>query len=241
MISAPTVTDALAGAQRPLPNPAVKAAGKTMLVAGASGRLGERILARALASPGYDRVYVIASDPMPSTEIKLTALTTAAWTSHIDHVIAVLGVENPGELSAARRRTEVFSPLAADQVLLLARHAKAMGVSRFMLVTPVDVLMQPAALRAQLGNLMEAELHRMGFESLLLVRPSDSELRQRQAGLAKRLMRLIVDLASGLLVGPRYTPLSVEHTARAAVRALQESGHGLTVLETDRLQLFANV
>ncbi len=240
MSSAPTVADALAGARRPHPLPVAQVPGKTVLVAGASGRLGEWILARVLASPAYRQVYVTASDSMFSTEAKLSALTGDAWTAHVDHVIAVPGASHTGESPFSHRRTEVFSPLELEQVLPLARHAKAMGASRFMLVTPVDVMLQPAALRAQLGSVMEVDLHHIGFELLLLVRPSDTELRRRQGNVAQRLMRAVVDTAAGLLVGSRYTPLSVDKTARAAVRALQESEPGLMVLETDRLHLFAN-
>jgi hypothetical protein len=237
MSAAPTIADALAGAQHQPLDPSLNAP-KSVLIAGAAGRLGERILAGALASSGYRDVYVLASDEMPSTEAKLTALIGAGgdnWPAHIDHVIAVPGTVAPHEVFAARRRTEVFSPLATDQVLPLARLARAMGVSRFMLVTPIDVLGQPAALRSQLGNLMEAELHRMGFESLLLVRPSDFEYRRHEGGFGKRLTRMVVDVARGLLVGPRHAPASIEDTARAAVRVMQEAGPGLTVLETDHL------
>jgi hypothetical protein len=238
MNSAPTVADVLAGARRAHPKPAVQAIGKTVLVAGARGRLGERILARLLASSAYREVYVTASDVMPSTEAKLTALTGDDWRAQIDQVIAVPGIEQAADNPFNRRRTEVFSALAPDGILPLARHARAMGATRFMLVTPIDVMLQPAALRAHLGNLTEAELHRMGFESLLLVRPSDTELRRRQGNLGQRLIRLMVDTAGGLMVGARHTPLSVDNIARATVRALQESGPGLTVLETERLHVY---
>jgi hypothetical protein len=238
MSRAPTVADAIAGAQRPIPV-ATSSSGKTVLVAGASGRLGERILAGVLASPAYRKVYVMAADPMPSTEPKLAAVTAFDWTTQIDHVIVVPGIDEAHDTPFNRRRTEVFSSLAPDQVLPLARHARAMGASRFMLVVPLDVMLQPAALRSQVSNLTEAELHQMGFETLLLVRPSDAETRRRRGNLAKRLMRTIADMAAGLLVGPRHTPLSLEKTARAVVRALQESVPGLIVLETDRLHLFA--
>ncbi|MDB5764235.1 MAG: hypothetical protein JWQ21_3230 [Herminiimonas sp.] len=232
MKSTPTVADALAGAQY---RASTRTSHKTILIAGAAGKLGERILARVLGAPDYRRIYALASAPMASTEEKLTALTQTEWNFHVDDVIAVVGDDNKNAVLPARKRTEVFSSLFPGEVASLAHHAKSVGVSRFMLVTPTNVLSQPAAVYAQLANLMEAELHRIGFESLLLVRPSDHEIRQRQRGFARRLMSLVIDTATGLMVGLKHTPLSIEDTARAAVYAMQDSARGLTIIETDRL------
>lgn len=228
----PTIADALAGARY---GGAVAVETKSVLVAGAAGRLGERVLARVLGASEYSRIYVLASDAMRSTEAKLTALTQDEWTDHVDHVIAVVGEAGPLAVSIERMRTEVFLPLPPDQVLPLARQAKAQGASRFMLVTPTDVLSQPGALYAQFSNLMETELHQLGFESLIIVRPSDHELRQRYGSFAARFVATLIDTARGLMVGLKHTPLSLEDTARAVVRAMLDSTQGLNIIETDRL------
>lgn len=233
----PTVADALAGARYQAPRQSEM---KSVLIAGAAGRLGERILARVLGAPHYERIYVLASEAMASTEAKLTALRQSDWDSQVDHVIAVISEHDNCVALPARNRTEVFSALTAEQVLPLALQAKSLGASRFMLVTPTNILSQPSAVYAQLANLMEAELHRIGFDALLLMRPSDREIRLRQQGLPMRLLSLLIDTVTGLMVGTRHTPLSIENTARAAVRAMQDSGHGLSILEPDRLHQFIN-
>ncbi|MDB5842260.1 MAG: hypothetical protein JWQ23_4212 [Herminiimonas sp.] len=233
MKPAPTVADAIAGARH---QPAIARRGKSVLVAGAAGRLGERVLARVLGSPDYERIYVLAAITMPSTEKKLIAVTQPGWTFPVDHVIAVVGDEGAEQVLPRRKRTEVFDALAASQVVPLAHQARANGAARFMLVTPTNILSQPSALHGQVATLMDAELNAMGFESLLLVRPSDHETRRRGAGFAKRFLGLIIDTAAGLMAGTKYMPLSIEDTARAAVRAIEESGDGLVVIETDRLQ-----
>jgi hypothetical protein len=232
MSSAPTLADALAGARYQAPGKAIK---KTVLLAGAAGPLGERILTRLLGAQEYQCIYVLASEPMRSTEAKLTALTFDEWYCRVDHVIAVVSEQSPNVVLHARKRTEIFSSLTPDQVLPLARHAKSLDVSRFMLVTPTNVLAQPAAVYAQLASLMEADLHQLGFESLLLVRPSDHEIRQRRNSIGKRLMNLVVDTATGLMAGLKHTPLSLEDSARAIVRAMLDSANGLNIIEPDRL------
>jgi hypothetical protein len=83
--------------------------------------------------------------------------------------------------------------------------------------------------------LTEAELHQIGFESLLLVRPSDAALRQRQSGIGKRLIGMLVNTAAGLMVGTRHAPLSIDDTARAIVRATGEQRGGLRIIESDHL------
>ena len=232
MKPAPTVADALAGARYQAPRPNNQ---KTVLLAGAAGRLGERILTRVLGAQEYQRIFVLASDEMRSTEAKLTALSFDQWRHRIDHVIAVVADAGTHAMPHGRKRTEIFSSLTPDQVLSVAQRAKSLGVSRFMLVTPINVLSQPAAVYAQLANLMEADLHQLGFESLLLVRPSDHEIRQRQSNVARRIMAMIVDTTRGLMMGLKHTPLSLENTARAVVQVMIESKNGLHVIETDRL------
>ncbi len=229
----PTVADALAGARYQVP---AHAGRKSVVIAGAAGRLGERVLARVLGTPHYHRIYALASEVMPSTEAKLIALRQSEWTSTVDDVIAVVGEGNANSaLPSRRNRTEAFSALTVDQVLPLAIHAKSMGASRFMLVTPTNILSQPSALYAQLANLMEVELHRIGFDSLLLVRPSDHEIRQRQKGLPARVLSLLIDTITGFMAGTKHTPLSIEDIARAAVCAMLDSTPGLSILEPDRL------
>lgn len=228
----PTVADALAGAGYRAPAHADR---KSVVVAGAAGRLGERVLARVLGTPHYHRIFALASEAMPSTEAKLTTLRQSDWTSTVDDVIAVVGEGNTNSALPLRNRTEAFSALAVDQVLPLALHAKSMGVSRFMLVTPTNILSQPSALYAQLSNLMEIELHRIGFDSLLLVRPSDHEIRQRQKGLPARVLSLLIDTITGFMAGTKHTPLSIEDIARASVNAMLDSTPGLSILEPDRL------
>lgn len=228
----PTVTDALAGARYQAP----ATSQPSVLIAGAAGRLGERVLAHLLGSGKYRRIHALASEPMRSTESRLHALTLAQWQERVDHVIAVVDDREPvSPAGVARRRTEVFCSLAGGDVLALAQRAEALRVARFMLVTPVNVLAQPAAMRAQPGDETEMQLHRMRFESLLLVRPSDHELRIRRSGIGQRFWRLLVDTAAGLMAGARHAPLSLDNTARALVQALLAGEPGLSVIEMDQL------
>ncbi len=228
----PTVADALAGARYLVPG---KARQKTVLVVGAAGRLGERVLVRMLGAPGYHKIYVLAANDMPSTEAKLCPITLSSWTTQIDDVIAVVSESTEPSVGLPRKRTEIFSSLSADTVLSLAQQAKALGARRFILVTPTDVLAQPAAIYAQLSNLMEARLHHIGFESLVLVRPSDFEVRNRQSGFVKRFWSILSNTAAGLMVGLKHTPLSLEDTARAIVYLLNDDAPGLRIIEIDHL------
>ena len=44
---------------------------RTALIAGASGLVGSRCLARLLAEPAYDRVIALVRRPMPQTDPRL--------------------------------------------------------------------------------------------------------------------------------------------------------------------------
>lgn len=227
-MSPPTVADALAGA-RYLPPAATNA--KTVLLVGAAGRLGERVLVRLLGTAEYRRVYVMAEDAMQSTEPKLAPLVSTEWDHPIDHVIAVVSEDASAGSTIFRKRTEIYSSLQPAEVMPLARQAASLGVSRFVLVTPTDVLSQPSAVYAQIANLMEVELHQIGFQSLLLVRPSDSEVRRRHGTLGERMVHVLVNTMAGLMVGAKHAPLSLDKTARAIVHAVLDAPLGINVIE----------
>lgn len=232
MMAPPSVADALAGARY---QPPVADAAKTVLLAGAAGRLGERILVRLLGTAEYRQVHVMAEDTLPSTEPKLAPLTVSQWSHPVDHVIAVVSEDAVVEQQGLRKRTEIYSSLPPSAILPLARQAANLGVRRFVLVTPTDVLFQPAAVYAQLANLMEVELHRIGFESLLLVRPSGNEVRRRHGNMGERLFHMLLNVAAGLMVGARHAPLSLDRTARAVVQAMLDAKPGTSIIEHEHL------
>jgi hypothetical protein len=228
----PSVADALAGAQFQAPAQAKR---PSVLIAGADSRLGERILERVLGSGEYSRIHVLAADAMRSTESRLTALSFDEWTTRVDHVIAVVDDRDHGSAHLVpRKRTEIFSSLAVKDVPDLARRAEALGVVRFMLVTSTDPWSRPAAMHAQLANVMEAELTRLQFESLLLVRPAQYGMRHRSGQWRERFLRLLLDTMKGLMAG-KHPPITLDKTAQAIVKAIFDSPAGLTILETERL------
>ena len=187
----PSVTDALVGSRFQAPTQAKR---PTVLIAGADSRLGERILERLLGSGEYSQIYVLAADTMRSTEKHLNAILLDDWTICIDHVIAVINDRDLGRVhSISHKRTEIFSSLAVGDVLELAGRAEAHGTSRFMLVTPTDPWSTPAAVYAQLANVMEAELYRLHFEALLLVRPAQHGRGHRRGHFSQRFLGLMVD------------------------------------------------
>lgn len=231
----PTIADVFAGAQYGLPAKTQRR--RKVLLVGAASRLGERVLSRLLASSQYERIYVLTQDTLASTETKLCPMSISAWTHQIDDVIAVVSSTATGATTLPRKRTEIYSSLAPNAVLAFATQAKAHGVTRFMLITPTDILTQPAAIYAQLANVMEVELHHIGFESLVVVRPSDYEIRQRNAGFGARYWNILLNTMTGLMVGKRHIPLSLEQTASAVVQAMLESDSGLRIIEADRLRM----
>jgi|GEM_PF-6232187 len=235
----PSVADAIAGAQHPGQRAPKK---PTVLVAGAAGRLGERILSRLLGSGDYSRIYVLANDDMRSTESRLTAVTLDHWNERVDHVIAVVEDRDAGGLAhIARKRTDIFSALEAAEVPAIAQRAESLGVARLMVVTPGDPGARPAAIYAQLANVMEADLARLQFEALLLVRPAGlggaAARPSGFSGLAQRFLHLLLDTARGLMVG-KHPPLSLENAARAIVTAMFASAPGIHVIEPEKLHAF---
>lgn len=144
-----------------------------LLVAGATGVLGNEVLRRLVGSGRFVHTEVLASEPMTSG---LPAVGIAlAGASSIEHwaarpVPAQTGVImfEPPRLYYGRERT-LWTPMP-EQLPALARWLKSCGVQTLVVVMPHAPGRLPEALKRGLANLDEQAVVALGFERMLLVR-----------------------------------------------------------------------
>lgn len=144
-----------------------------LLVAGATGVLGNEVLRRLVGSGRFAHTEVLASEAMtaglPQVGIALTG------TSSIEHwaarpVPAQTGVImfEPPRLYYGRERT-LWTPMP-EQLPALARWLQRCGVQTLVVVMPHAPGRLPEALKRGLANLDEQAVAALGFERMLLVR-----------------------------------------------------------------------
>ena len=154
---------------------------QTILLAGASGLVGNRVLRRMLGEPGFAgrviapvRKALTASDPRllaPVLDFSLgdedfaQALDAVAPGS-VDTYVCCLGTT----LKAAGSR-QAFIAVDRELVLRLSRIARARGARQAILVSSVGASRQSANFYLRVKGEVEDALEQAGYERLDLMRP----------------------------------------------------------------------
>jgi hypothetical protein len=162
---------ALQSALRP-PPPAL--AKPRLLVAGATGVLGNEVLRRLAGSGRYAHTEVLATEAMATGLSGVGIVLTGApspieqWAARPLPAHTGLVMFEPPRLFYGRERT-LWTP-APSELPALARWLKRCGVQTLVVVVPHATGRLPDALKRGLANLDEQAVAALGFERLLLVR-----------------------------------------------------------------------
>lgn len=142
----------------------------TLLVAGATGALGNAVLRRLLGTQHYSHAHVLAREPismgMRSVHIVNMGSDMANWPPlQADTAVVMF---DPPRMYYQRERA-LFTPLP-EQLPELAAWLKASGVRSLAIALPHAQGSLPEALKRGLANLDEQAVAALGFERLLIVR-----------------------------------------------------------------------
>ncbi|MBL8279328.1 MAG: hypothetical protein JNL93_21865 [Pelomonas sp.] len=199
----------------PLGQPGVAPAQPVLLV-GAGGRLGSALLAEALVAGRFASVAALVAAPLTSTVRGLQALTMDRWGAPgpLGATVALVAFERE---RFSNGRDDAFVMPHPAELPALARRLHAGGVRRLMVVLPHAGSMLPGALAAGFGSHAEAAVAALGFEQLVLVKPSQHASPAPVAGWLQRLARWWLSQLRWM-VPQREQPLRSEVLARLAVQ-----------------------
>lgn len=204
------------------------------LLAGATGLVG-RELCRLWPGPGHLRLLV--RRPLPAAPgaaamvvdfAALPPLPPAAW------AFCALGTTIKAAGSQA-----AFRAVDHDAVLTLARAARAAGVRRFGVVSALGADPLSGNFYSRVKGEVEAALGGLGFETLVIARPSllagDRESLGQPARPGER-FALALTRPLAPLIPAAWRPIAADRVARALLRALAEGTPGTRVLDSAVLQ-----
>ncbi len=221
------IDQALAG-QRP--GAAADAPQRSALALGLVGGLGEELLAALMSAPEYRAVFVGVTNMIGSASPKFRPWLVGRGTPVVDDAfIGVTGEETfVPSASPIRRYGE------AD-VLEAARAARDAGAKTLVLVAPLPALLQMGEATRTLASVDDVALVGMGFERLLIVRPTSPDDPRRAANAFVSQVR-----AAGRALAPFRPPSSgggvgAPTAAQAIVEAVRRARPGVTVLGAKEL------
>ena len=211
---------------------------RVALIAGATGLVGQAVLTLLLADARYSTVHVVGrrapdvQHPKLIVHISASLLETAC--PAVDDVFIALGttIKVAGSQAA-------FKAIDGDAVVAIASAAKAAGASRLAVVSAMGASTQSGIFYNQVKGEMEAAVSQLGFETLVIARPSllagdRSALKQPKRG-SEKFAQMAFKLLKPLIPA-NYRAINASSVAKAMVSTLQTAGAGKHVLLSGEMQ-----
>jgi len=208
-----------------------------LLLAGGTGLVGREVARLAAADPQWQPLRLLArrAVPVPAgaqlLQVDFKALPAlppcAAACCTLGTTLAVAGSK------------EAFRAVDFDAVLAFARAAQRAGVRRFAAVSALGASSRSANFYNRTKGEAEEALAALGFETLIIARPSllagdRASLAQAQRTGERLALALTRPLAG--LIPLAWRPIDAATVARALLRAVREGKPGQQILESADLQ-----
>ena len=215
-----------------------KANTRVALLAGATGLVGQEVLELLLADSSYSDIHIVGrrSPDVQPPKLK-THITTsfADWACPaVDDVFIALGttIKVAGSKAA-------FKAIDGDAVVAIATAAKAAGASRLAVVSAMGASTKSGVFYNQVKGEMEAAVSQLGFEVVVIARPSllagDRDALKQPERAAEKLSLVAFKLFKPL-IPVNYRSIEASSVARAMVNSLQTAGSGKHVLLSGDMQ-----
>jgi uncharacterized protein YbjT (DUF2867 family) len=199
---------------------------KRLLILGATGLVGQDVLAQAVADPSVAQVVAptrrtLAPHPkLLNPIVDFKALPQAYWWA-ADAVVCCLGttLKLAGSPSA-------FREVDHDHVLAAARLARAAGTPTFALNSSLGASAGSGSLYLRTKGETEDDLSALGFASLTLVRPSLLDGGPRPDTRPGEAVGLWLSRLARPLIPSRYRAVRTDAVARALLQAVRQAKPG---------------
>lgn len=212
-------------------------AARTALLAGATGLVGREILAGLLADANVGQVHTIGRRELPARHPKLAQqvvdFRALPVLPSVDEVYLALGTT----IKVAGSR-EAFRAVDFEDNLAVARAARQSGASRLALVSAMGADAKSPIFYNRVKGDLEAALAGLGYEALVIARPSFLAGDRESLGQPVRsgeTLALRASTALRPLIPANYRSILARDVAAALLQSLPQA-RGTTVLPSGRMQ-----
>jgi uncharacterized protein YbjT (DUF2867 family) len=222
---------------------AAPVAARVALVAGATGLVGREVLAALLTDKRYAAVHCVGRRPFKLQHAKLvnhvvdfTVSLTLAGIPHVDDVFIALGTT----IKVAGSQ-QAFRAVDFAAVVALASAAKAAGATRLGVISAMGANAGSAIFYNRVKGEMEDALTQMGYQTLIIARPSmlagDRNALAQPARLGEKQVILAMSLFKPLIPA-NYQAITAKQVAHALLSAMHSADKGTRVLLSGEMQRY---
>lgn len=217
---------------------------RNVVIAGATGLVGQIVLAELLACDDVAQVHVLSRRPLPFThskmqvhEVDVTHLSDFNLEDGIDTAFNCLGttIKKAGNTAAFR---------AVDQhaVFAVAQLAQRAGATQFLSISAIGAHPKASMFYSRVKGEVEVALETMGFDRLVLLQPSLLTGSREEFRLGETLGEVVLKPLSLLMLGPlrKYRAIAATTVAKAMVSAARDSASGVHRFTSEQMEALAN-
>lgn len=214
-------------------------AGKTALIAGATGLIGKELLQFLLNSNEYDKVIAIVRRPVELDHTKLDErvvdfdqLEQSKEIFAVDDVFCCLGTT----IKKAKTK-EAMWKIDVDYPVEIARLASSQGARKFLLVSSMNADSNSPIFYSKMKGKLEEEIKQIPFETTAIFRPSLLLGNREEFRLGERAAAAIFTKVPFLFAGPlkKFKAIEGRTVASAMYRVAQKNIQGVTVYPSEQI------
>ena len=211
--------------------------GQTILVAGATGAVGQQVLKLASEHPEVAHIVALTRRPLSESIPKVSNEIvdflnlpdeTPWWKA--DAVICALGTTRKRAGSS-----EAFEKVDFQMVAELAKKAADKGVARFVLNSSIMANPNAPSLYLKTKGRAEQAVIQAGFESVVLARPGLLDA-DREESRPAEFAGILASRVFNPLLPKRYRSVKVQKLAAQMLEFGLKAPEGVTTLESERFQ-----
>ncbi|NDP39782.1 MAG: nucleoside-diphosphate sugar epimerase [Rhodoferax sp.] len=222
------------------------AAARVALLAGATGLVGQAVLAALLTDKRYAAVHCVGRRALTPQHPKVfshvadfATLSALPGIDHVDDVFIALGTT----LKVAGSQA-AFRALDFEAIVALARVGKALGATKLAVVSALGADPSSRVFYNRVKGEMEQAVSQLGYPVLVIARPSllsgDRDALAQTARPAEKLGLFAMALLKPLIPA-NYRPVAATQVASAMLSAVHDTERGTRVLSSGEMQAIKSV
>lgn len=215
-------------------------AGKTALIAGSTGLIGNELLQFLLNAKEYDKVIAVVRRPLEIKHPKLDEkivdfdhLEEYKESFAVDDVFCCLGTT----IKKAKTK-EAMWKIDVDYPVAIAKLASSQGAKKFLLVSSMNADPNSPIFYSKMKGKLEEAIKRIPFESIAIFRPSLLLGNRQEYRMGERAAAAIFTKVPFLFAGPlkKYKAIEGKTVASAMYRTAQGNNPGVTIYPSEQIQ-----
>ena len=209
---------------------------RTAILAGASGLIGRELVQKLIVSDDYRLIYIISrkksglvNEKIKEQVIDFDKISELKFDVPIDDVFCTLGTT----MKQAGSRDN-FKKVDFEYVVALANVGKKAGASKFLVISAMGADPKSSVFYNKVKGMTEEALTKVGFNQLVILRPSLLLGERSEIRIAERLSGFFMK-ALNFLIPDNYKAIKAEKVAGYMLKNALKSTGSVSIIKSGEM------